>query len=655
MLELRNLNLTILKDGDDFDLIHKVTLHVNPGHFMAIVGPSGCGKTTLLKLIAGISEASDGDIFWQGRNLAEEGDLEPAEIGYVPQFSIAYDHLTVEESIEGAVRLRVKTPSRAATFALADRVIEQTGLDSIRDNMVKVLSGGQKRRLGLAIELVSNPHLLLCDEVTSGLDPKSEREIVHLLHWLSQADDKRIVINVTHSLSNLELYDSVLVLHQGRVAYHGPPRALNHYFSVDSAEDVYPMLAKRPASRWFSSWDKHRDAYYKSFGMDLQSGDSPAEPASHPDPSESTIDRAADFSDTLHDERIPRREEEVPPPPGPPPHPDDIDPHAHLPAIPDNLPDPSEESAPEPEASADPQAGHPTLGELAHGHTPGLISQFTVLLSRRWRIFFRDRVQLVLHLAMMLGFPILVWIFAKDGIGPVDQLDQRVGTNIIQDQEAQFRNAQTMLKNGSLISGIVMFQVVLLTLMGANNSAREIASERLILEKEKLGGVRPAAYLLSKIAFLTVLAGTQALWMAAFVDFASGWVLPGSFSSRLALLLMVNFAITAVCLGISSLMRSPEQSTLLSIYLVGFQLPLSGAVLALPDTIDSIVHPFIAAFWSWSGSLKSMEDSSYYKAIQYVTPENYIIEPSTCAFILGIHILVGLLIAYFGCKRSRWD
>ncbi len=110
---------------------------------------------------------------------------------------------------------------------------------------MKVLSGGQRRRLGLALELVTDPALLLCDEVTSGLDPKSEREITQLLHDLARQSDGRIVISVTHSLANLSLYDSILVLHEGRVIYHGPPRALTHYFSIEKTEDVYPELARR--------------------------------------------------------------------------------------------------------------------------------------------------------------------------------------------------------------------------------------------------------------------------------------------------------------------------------------------------------------------------------------------------------------------------
>ncbi len=191
MLQLDEISYTIDKDGEDFDLIHKASLKVAPGHFMAIVGPSGCGKTTLLKIIAGLYEESAGNIYWQGRNLAEEEDLEPAEIGYVPQFSIAYDHLTVEESIETAIRLRMKTRSRKHMHAIADEIIRQVGLGNIANNLVKVISGGQKRRLGLALELVSNPTLLLCDEVTSGLDPKAEREIVHLMHGLAAEQPAR--------------------------------------------------------------------------------------------------------------------------------------------------------------------------------------------------------------------------------------------------------------------------------------------------------------------------------------------------------------------------------------------------------------------------------------------------------------------------------
>ena len=269
MLELKDICFSIQKDGEPINLIDKVSIDVPRGHFMAIVGPSGCGKTTLLKTIAGLNQESDGDIIWDGRNLAEEKDFEPAEIGYVPQFSIAYDQLTVDESIESATRLRVKTKNIAELDNRIDRILEETGLATLADRPVKVLSGGQKRRLGLAMELVTGPHLLLCDEVTSGLDPRSERDIVRLLHDLSRRNG-RTVISVTHSLAHLELYDSILVLHEGRVAYHGPPEGLTHYFSVEDMEEVYPQLAKQRSEKWQTSWLKHRTAYYKKLELRRQ-------------------------------------------------------------------------------------------------------------------------------------------------------------------------------------------------------------------------------------------------------------------------------------------------------------------------------------------------------------------------------------------------
>ena len=247
MLELKDVSFTIRKEGEDFPLLDQVCISVPKGHFMAIVGPSGCGKTTLLKTIAGLHPESAGALFWEGRDLSKEGDFSPSEIGYVPQFSIAYDPLSVDESVEAVTRLRVKTRNTDELDERIDRVLEETGLTSISDRQVKVLSGGQKRRLGLAMEFVSDPKLLLCDEVTSGMDPRSEREIVRLLHDLSRKDG-RIVLSVTHSLAHLELYDSILVLHEGRVAYHGPPGQLTHYFSVTDTEEVYPRLATQHPS-----------------------------------------------------------------------------------------------------------------------------------------------------------------------------------------------------------------------------------------------------------------------------------------------------------------------------------------------------------------------------------------------------------------------
>lgn len=600
MLELKNVCFTIQKDGEPHNLIDNVSLDVPRGHFMAIVGPSGCGKTTLLKTIAGLNEESDGDLIWNGRNLATEKDFDPAEIGYVPQFSIAYDQLTVDESIESATRLRVKFKNYSELDNRIDRILEETGLAALADRPVSVLSGGQKRRLGLAMELVTGPHLLLCDEVTSGLDPRSERDIVRLLHQLSRTDG-RTVISVTHSLAHLELYDSILVLHEGRVAYHGPPNGLTHYFSVEDTEEVYPQLAKQRSEKWQRSWRKHREAYYGKLNK-------------------------------RRNELIKNGELSVP--------------QEIKPAKSDTDSAPLEDPA-EPDDEIVREAS-----ELVR--TPSVFSQFSVLLGRRWKIFFRDKGQVFLQLAILICFPILVALFSDRGNENIKTFSERY-QGFTQEIKERTMVEKSYLSVGSAVSGIVMFQVVLLSLMGSNNSSREVAGERLIYEKEKFGGIRPSAYLASKVTFLGSLVLIQSLWMAIFVQWF--WQFPdgneSGFLDHTVFLVLVNAAMTSVCLGISSLMKTAEQASLLSIYLVGFQLPLSGAVLALPEVVEPITRPFISAYWAWSGSIKSM-DPSYQNAINAVT-ETTFNPAATCQYLLVIHIAVGLFAAYIGLKKHRWD
>lgn len=642
MLELRNISLTLERDGESQALLDDVTFSVPPGHLLAIVGPSGCGKTTLLKTIAGLKEEDNGEIRWEGRNLAEDGDLHPSELGYVPQFSIAHDLLTVEECVASAVALRTRQADADAAWALVEQVMKQTGLTALGERQVKVLSGGQKRRLGLALELVTNPNLLLCDEVTSGLDPKSEREITQLLHDLARQNDKRIVITVTHSLTNLSLFDTVLVMHEGRVVYHGPPRALNHYFSVEQAEDIYPKLARRSAERWGDSWSRHRDSYYKAYKLAPEETPEFADAKVVSDREPDRIKLPSAKSVTEEDEADLKKEKD---------------------AGGDEETDSWASHKKEREKKLA-EAGGKGKKHQQHRHEhdvevdsphrlPGVFAQTRELLRRRWTIFKRDRSQMWLHAAMLFGFPLLVVIFGFEGVPQVRQMSVRQDANVLLDIKEQIAHKESLLKAGGLVSGLVLMQVVLVTLMASNNAAREIAAERDILERERLGGLRATSYLLSKVLYLGTFVLAQALWMGLFVEMLCSGI-PGDLVTKLVLLVMASAAMTSVCLGISGLMRSPEKATILSIYLVGFQLPLSGAVLTLPKALEPVIQPFIAAYWSWSGSLSTMKSTSFYDAVKSVTSTN--LEPANLAiFILSIHLVIGLTLAYAGVKKSQWD
>ena len=150
MLELRNVTLASGPVTEERWLLRGINARFPEGQFHAVVGPSGCGKSTLLKVIAGLRPPNEGSVHWAGRDL-DEHDLAPHEIGYVPQFSIAFDLLRVDESIETTLRLRLGGLSKDERAGRSARFLSEVGLAEIADRRVGVLSGGQKRRLALAL------------------------------------------------------------------------------------------------------------------------------------------------------------------------------------------------------------------------------------------------------------------------------------------------------------------------------------------------------------------------------------------------------------------------------------------------------------------------------------------------------------------------
>jgi len=599
MLSLENLSLRLGSEEGAPRLLSDISATFSRGHFVAVIGPSGCGKSTLLKMIAGIASGDEeGTIRWDGRDLSDE-DFRPSEIGYVPQFSIAYEELTVEECVDYSARLRVSSLSGEEREGMVTRLLGEVGLEEFRDRLVRVLSGGQKRRLALAMELVSSPPILLCDEVTSGLDPQSEEEIVALLRKVAR-EGNRLVISVTHSLKGLLDYDAVVVLYKGVLAYAGNPEHLPHYFSVTGGDDVYRRLGDRDPEGWKSSWQKHAEAFTPSSEV-----------------GERVVKSGAPAAVVCPECRA--------------------------------------ECAPGTRFCKECGYKIPMIGTQEGEETvapPGFFSQFITLTGRRLTIFLRSKAQLWLQAGLVFGFPCLVAIFGWNGLPQIRNLGMGLDLNLIQ----QLTEARDFLiqasKVGSLVSGIVMFEVVLLTLMGANNAGREIAAERQIFEKEKLSGLHPGAYVASKIIFLGILSAVQSLWMGLFIHFTCAF--PGYLPSQLLFLFLVNAAMTSICLAISSFMVTAEQASLASIYLVGFQLPLSGAVLALPEWLGKITQPFIAAYWSWSGILQSLRGERYYDIVVMVIQTGLSAAPA-CLWVLSIHIIAGILLTYQGCLRMKME
>jgi len=618
MLALDQLTLSLGTEEDSPRLLSQISATFKRGEFIAVIGPSGCGKSTLLKMIAGIATGQEeGTIHWDGRNLADE-DFNPSEFGYVPQFSIAYEDLTVGECVEYSARLRVSGLRREERDEIVARLLGEVGMGEFQDRPVKVLSGGQKRRLALAMELVSSPPILLCDEVTSGLDPRSEDEIVNLLRNVAR-NGNRLVISVTHSLKHLDSYDAVVVLYRGVLTYAGRPDHLAHYFRVDDPGLIYAQLESRDPDGWKASWLKHSASFLHG----------PEEEESE----KASISEIREVASSL----CPDCRLEYP-----------------VGAMYCKECGAKLRSTENGKRKGN---GNNKGKEIAHADSeddshPAAISQLLTLVERRLRIFLRTKAQLWLQAGLVFGFPCLVAIFGWNGLPQIRNLGMGLDLNVIQ----QLTEGRDFLiqasKVGSLVSGIVMLEVILLTLMGANNSGREIAAERQIFEKEKLSGLSPAAYIGSKILFLGLLSAIQSLWMGLFIHYTCAF--PGDLSSQLLFLFLVNAAMTSICLAISSYMKTAEQASMASIYLVGFQLPLSGAVLALPSWLGLIAHPFIVAYWSWSGILQSLRGERYYDIVVMVIQTTLSLSP-LCLLVLGIHIGAGILLAYQGCLKTRME
>ena len=535
-------------------------------HFGAILGPSGCGKSTLLKVIAGILPHTSGSIFWQGKDLENE-DLPAHQLGYVPQFSCTQPRLSVQENLFYGARLRQKG-TRQEIEARVEQVMEETGLQDLQDRRAGVLSGGQLRRLSLAMELTTRPSLLLADEVTSGLDPKSEEEITELLSSLAR-EQGRLVLLVTHSLRHMESYDSITVLTDGHLAYSADPRDLTDYFRVKSPELIFPTLATQSGQEWANRWN----ALPKPEGLTSENILGELESISIAEEKENSL------------------------------------------------------------------------------QLPSLLSQATTWLSRRIKIFLRDPAQVFLQLSLLLVFPAVVTLFAYRGLPEVRNMAMSSDTGVVEQLRDSLSFTIQSSRVGTLVSGLAMFQVILLALMGSNNSAREVVGDRAILEKEKLAGLRPGAALIGMGIFLSFLVLAQAGWMTLFVRAVCQF--PGGLEAQFMPFLLVTGSITALCLAISSWTSSSEQASLGSLYLVGFQLPLSGAILALPDFLGVITRPWISAYWAWSGYLQTLKDTRFYDLVKAIT-ETPIASFGVSLWILLIHLLMGLVLAYFGMRRSQW-
>lgn len=256
------------KDVDDRRgkrrILDKISLSVLPREFVAIVGGSGAGKTTLLNALVGI-RPGDGQVELNGHNFYEEYEHYRSQLGYVPQNDILHTSLTVEKALEFTARLRlpnsINSEERSRRIAAVLETVSMN-TDVIRGTRISNLSGGQRKRVSIAAELLADPKLIYLDEATSGLDPGLEKKLMHTLRGM--ADEGRTVMLITHATGNIVQTDHVAFISQGKLVFFGPSQAALDFFEVDDFADIYEKI-ERSGEKWRQIYEEEKPENYLQY------------------------------------------------------------------------------------------------------------------------------------------------------------------------------------------------------------------------------------------------------------------------------------------------------------------------------------------------------------------------------------------------------
>ena len=247
-------------------ILEMVDLTLHPGEMCALIGPSGAGKSTLIKALLGLRDPDEGSVMMGSLPMAELGP-----VGYVPQDDALHRGLTVRRELAYAAELRMPETSAEERQSRIAEVLDQVDLGDRAEVRIRRLSGGQRKRVSLALELLTGPPLLILDEPTSGLDPGLEARTMKLLSQVARTG--RIVLVATHAMESIELAEALCVLVGGHVAFFGPPRKALSYFRVDRYAELFRQLEKQSPSSWglTASADPDQRAFLRRPGPALPS------------------------------------------------------------------------------------------------------------------------------------------------------------------------------------------------------------------------------------------------------------------------------------------------------------------------------------------------------------------------------------------------
>jgi ABC transport system ATP-binding/permease protein len=229
--------------------LHECSFEIPSNSLTAIMGPSGCGKSTLLKAMNGDSPPSSGEVLIAGMELTQNYNFLKTQIGYVPQDDIVHSELTVEECLWYSAKLRLQSASDTEIKSKITEVMRELHITHIKKNLVGKISGGQRKRVAIASEILTDPRILFLDEPTSPLDPQTIEEFLKILQNLAKKGTA--VIMVTHKPEDLSYMDSVIFMAEGgHKVYQGPINNYLNFFKQKDTVGVYAQLAGENAKRW---------------------------------------------------------------------------------------------------------------------------------------------------------------------------------------------------------------------------------------------------------------------------------------------------------------------------------------------------------------------------------------------------------------------
>jgi len=622
----------------NIELLRDVSLVVEPGEFAGILGPSGAGKTTLLKTVNGYGPPTAGQVLFNDVPLYSQFDLFRASIGYVPQDDIIHRDLSVRQCLNYIARLRLPADfGPDERLKLLDTTLETLGLAHVADTPVERLSGGQRKRVSIAAELITRPGILFLDEPTSGLDPSTEELLMR--HFRDLAHAGRTVIITTHILYNLALLDRVVIVARGRLCFFGTPdQALEFFAELDPESDgravrptrifellegaadadkatagntsaVLGEIADRVAARYRQS-DYHREhieSRISGLGRKLLAGDD---------------SRATEPSRRL---RIPR-----------------LSARGIRRALP---------------VLAERHARIRLAGWrawLVYLGLPLALALVTLSMSMPEVIDGAESASARQDIASVFDrapFPagnLIRTLFSEQGTD-----DPRSATEIVVDLKMQ-----GMANLPVPISVLLMF-VMMATFSGTVMACLELSGERAIFRRERMTGQSPIAYVLSKLPFLFALTAVQCAVFLG-VCLLEPALREINVVATLYALVVTAWASCALGLLVSSLDPTPGRlSVLLAVAVVLPQLVLSGALgpeyYAGMGGITALLADALPARWGFEMLLTAAFDRAGQAHWQWI--ESLVDERMGFLFGPGVFQQGGLMLLLLGaiyCGLAMW-